>query len=285
MPRTPSNPADHVWRTTVRPPIAFPDLTERMALRLSSVTEYTAPAHFGMWHRRFGAPEFSDPTGVFTPLVFVDITSSDLPVDPQTRFVVRGHTQLGLVRDTVGATRLLVREGVYAVTDAQDRAVAHARFVNAFTRYTSDPAARRVTTLPDRLGLGPGPSRVLALPALDDLLPHQDAAAFSETEAHVWHYGHTDANRHVNGMEYLRAMEQFVADALYRRGHDLKQLYFARARIVYRKPCFRGEAYRRRGWLRSEAPLVIAGAFEKASDPPGAPPAVAVELTLAQHDQ
>jgi len=37
-------------------------------------------------------------------------------------------------------------------------------------------------------------------------------------------------------------------------------------------------------WYRGEAPLVVGGAFLKADDPPGARPAAAVELTLAQHD-
>jgi hypothetical protein len=67
-------------------------------------------------------------------------------------------------------------------------------------------------------------------------------------------------------------------------GHDLRRLFFSRARIVYRKPCFRGEGYRREAWFQGEAPLAVAGAFRKADDPPEARPAVAVELTLAQHE-
>ena len=74
-----------------------------------------------------------------------------------------------------------------------------------------------------------------------------------------------------------------MADALHAAGHDLRRLYFARARIVYRKPCFRGEGYRRVAWLRGETALVVAGAFRKATDPPDARPAVAVELTMGQH--
>ena len=79
-------------------------------------------------------------------------------------------------------------------------------------------------------------------------------------------------------------MELFVADALHGAGHDLRRLYFTRARIVYRKPCFRGEGYRRSAWFSGEAPLMIAGAFVKADDGSDARPAAAVELTLAQHD-
>jgi hypothetical protein len=153
-----------------------------------------------------------------------------------------------------------------------------------FTRYDPDPARRRVTALPPELGLGPAPSRVTELPTIEALVPAARRPDFVEDAPRVWHYGQTDANRHVNGVEYLRVMEAFVADALHARGHDLARLFFARAHIVYRKPCFRGEGYRPLAWFRGEAPLVIAGAFVKSIDPAGARPAAAVELTLGQHE-
>jgi hypothetical protein len=56
-----------------------------------------------------------------------------------------------------------------------------------------------------------------------------------------------------------------------------------RARIVYRKPSFRGEPYRRAVWFRSEVPLALAGAFFSAGGPPSEAPAVAIELTFLQH--
>jgi hypothetical protein len=86
-------------------------------------------------------------------------------------------------------------------------------------------------------------------------------------------------------MEYLRECEAFVADALHARGHDLKTLRFARARIVYRKPCFRGEGFRRVAWIRGEAPFVLVGGIVKADDPPGALPAASVELTVVAQDE
>jgi hypothetical protein len=177
-----------------------------------------------------------------------------------------------------------VREGRHTVLDPAGTLVARARLVNAFTRYDPDPARRRVTTLPPELGLGPGPSRITELLDLDALAPAGRRPDFVEQGDRVWHYGQTDANRHVNGMEYLRSMEMFVADALHAAGHDLRRLFFSRARIVYRKPCFRGEAYRREAWFRGEAPLVVSGVFRKAGDSPDGPPAVAVELTLGQHE-
>ena len=44
------------------------------------------------------------------------------------------------------------------------------------------------------------------------------------------------------------------------------------------------EAYRLVAWMRQEAPAIITGAFCKDGDPPDARPAVAIELTLSQHD-
>lgn len=277
------NPADLILRARLREPIHFPDLTERLALRLSSIAGYTARAHFASWHKKLGAPDFRDPAGVFTPLVYVDLQASDVPVDPRVPFRVEGETYLARTLDADGATHRLVREGRHTVATRDGTVAARARYMNVFTRYDPDPARRRVVTLPPELGLGAAPSRVTELPQLAALVPLERKPDFVEDRPRVWHYGQTDANRHVNGMEYLRSMELFVADALHGAGHDLRRLFFAGARIVYRKPCFRGEAYRRVAWFRGEAPLVIAGAFVKSDDPPGSAPAVAVELTLGQH--
>ena len=284
MARSLRNPADLVVRSRLREPVVFPHLTERLALKLSSIVHYTARAHFGAWHRKLGAPDWKDPRGVFTPLVYIELTATDVPIDPGKSLRVHGETFLTKTLDDAGAIRHLVREGRHVVLAADGAIVAKARLLNAFTRYDPDPARRRVTSLPPALGLGDAPSRVGELPDLATLVPLDRGPDFVETSPRAWHYGQTDANRHENGMEYLREMEDYVAGVFHAGGHDLARLYFARARIVYRKPCFRGEGYRRLAWFRGEAPLVIAGAFVKADDPPHARPAVAVELTVAQHD-
>jgi len=276
------NPADIVVRAKLREVVRFPDLTERLALRLSSIAAYTAQAHFGVWHKKLGSPDFTKPDAVFTPLVHVELEATDVRVDPREPFHVHGETFLAKTLNDDGSIRHLVREGRHSVMRPDGTIVARARLMNVFTRYHADAARRRVTELPPEMNIGSTPSRVTTLPDLETLVPGDRRADFVEETAGVWHYGQTDANRHVNGMEYLRAMELYVADVLHGAGHDLKRLYFTRARIVYRKPCFRGEGYRRRAWFRGEAPLTIAGAFFKADD--GDRPAAAVELELAQHD-
>jgi hypothetical protein len=278
------NPADIVLRARYRETVLFPDLTERLGLRLSSILTYTARAHFGLWHKKMGGPDFTNPTGVFTPLVAVELETTDVPVQPWQPFRVHGETYLARTLDGQGAVRHLVREGRHTVFDGAGNLIARAKLTNAFTRYDPDPARRRVTELPPELGLGPAPSRVAELLDVETLVPPGRQADFVESSERVWHYGQTDANRHVNSMEYLRSMERFVADALHAAGHDLRRLFFARARIVYRKPCFRGEGYRRSAGFRGEAPLLVTGAFRKTSDGMDSRPAVAVELTLGQHD-
>lgn len=284
MPARAKNPADLVLRARLRETVHFPDLTERLALRLSSIAVYTARAHFGVWHKKLGAPDFTQADAVFTPLVHVELEATDVRVNPREPLHVHGETFLAKTVDDAGAVRHLVREGRHTILRPDGAVVARARLMNVFTRYDADPARRRVTALPPALGLGPAPSRETTLPDAASLAPLGRRPDFVEETPRVWHYGQTDANRHVNGMEYLRAMELYVADVLATAGHDLKRLYFTRARIVYRKPFFRGDGYRRRAWFRGEAPLVLAGVFVGRDDPPDATPAVAVELTLAQHE-
>jgi hypothetical protein len=218
------------------------------------------------------------------PLVAIELETTDVPVDPRQSFRVHGETYLAKTVDEHGAVRQLVREGRHTVHDASGAVVARAKLTNMFTRYDRDPARRRVSELPRELGLGTAPSRVTELLDIAALVPTGRRPDFVEQSERVWHYGQTDANRHVNGIEYLRSMELFVADALHAAGHDLRRLFFSRARIVYRKPCFRGEGYLRSAWFRGEAPLVVAGVFRKSADPADGRPAVAVELTMGQHE-
>ena len=279
-----ANPADRIVRTRLRERGGFQTLTENRAIRLSSVLEYTGRSHFMPWQRILaGTHDFENMAGIFTPLVYVEVETADISIDPNTALEVRGESYLGRSLDESGAVRNLVREGDHTVLDARGTVLARSRMLNVFTRYDPDPARRRVTSLPEELGLGPQPSRVIEVPTIDTLIDRAHKPEFAETQNHVWHYGQTDPNRHVNGSAYLRVMEEYIADVLHGLGHDLKLLYFARARIVYRKPGFRGEPYRRAAWFRSEAPLVLAGGFFKAGDSADDPPSVAIELTMLQH--
>ncbi len=255
-----------------------------MTIRLSAISNYSGRSHFAPWGRILASiHDHANHGGIFTPLVYVEYETADVPCDTRERIEVRGESWLARSLDENGAIRHIAREGRHTMRDDRGTVLGGARMVNVFTRYDPDPARRRVTELPAELGLGPCPSRLTEIPTVESIADFGRKPDFSDSESHVWHYGQTDPNRHVNGTAYLRSMEEFLADSLRRAGHDLKRLYFARARIVYRKPCFRGETFRRAAWFRSEAPLMLTGAFFKEADPAGASPATAVELTLLQH--
>lgn len=281
MPTPHRNAADRVLRGRLKEPLRFQDLTERLALKLSALPDYAGRAHFMPWHRLLGTPDFRGLTGVFSPLIHVAAEVTDARVEGHGNLEVRSATWLSKSVTADGRVQRLLREGTHEVFGPGGVRCGTLRFVNAFTRYDADPARRRVTELPPEWGLGATPSRIATgVPDVASLLPVSRRADIADGAPHVWHYGHTDANRHVNSVAYLRAMEEFVADGLLARGLDVSRLYFAATRIVYRKPCFNGEGFRRVAWFQGEAPLVVAGAFCRTDDPPDAPPAVAVELTL-----
>lgn len=278
-------PVDRVIRARVKEPLRFQDLTERLALKLSALPDYVGRAHFMPWHRLLGTPDFQGLTGVFSPLLHVSAEVTDMPVAGHGSLTIRGTTQLARMLDGDGNLLRLLREGNHEIHGPGDVLCGRVRFVNAFTRYDPDPERRRVLEFPPQWKLGGLPARVAAdVPGIAALVPSGRRPDFTDATPHAWHYGHTDANRHVNGIAYLRLMEDFVADGLLVRGVDLSRLYFAAARIVYRKPAFTGDGFRRVAWFQGEAPLVVAGAFYKTGDPPDAPPAVAVELTLRPHE-
>jgi hypothetical protein len=283
MARKPRIGADRIVRSRFREPVHFQDLTERMTIRLSAVSAYTGRSHFAPWTRILASVhDHSNLGGIFAPLVYVEYETADVPCEASERIEVTGKSWLARNVDASGDTRNIAREGRHTLRNGEGTFLGSSRMVNVFTRYDPDPARRRVTELPADLGLGAHPSREISIPVVESMADFACQPDFADSESHVWHYGHTDPNRHVNGTAYLRAMEEFLADSLKRAGHDLARLYFARTRVVYRKPCFRGEGYRRAAWFRSEAPLTLTGAFIKEGDPTGSP-TTAVELTLLQH--
>jgi hypothetical protein len=274
---------DRVIRSRLREAISFPDLTEHRTLRLASIQHYTARAHFAPWHRVLGRPDFAGLTGLFSPLVYVELEVFEAPFELGAKVAVVGETHLARTVDAAGATRQLVREGRHRLETLAGTPAARARLVNVFTRYDPDPARRRVTAFPPEMGLAI-PARVTTFPTAETLLAGGRPAAEYESGTHVWHFGQTDPNRHVNGVEYLRVMETYFADVLHQRGADLKRLYATRARMVYRKPCFRGDGYRRAARVVQDDPLTVVGTFANADEAPDARPATVIEVTYGHHE-
>ena len=91
---------------------------------------------------------------------------------------------------------------------------------SVFTRPDADPARRRVTELHPYMNLGKLPQREVRLLGVENVTaPPRDYRLAEEgrcedREPHVWSYLHTDPNKHVHAMEYVRAFERFAADHL-----------------------------------------------------------------------
>src|SRR5262249_23846211 len=151
-----------------------------------------------------GLPDFAGFTGVFSPLTFVELVVEEVPCDLRGKVAVVGESGLARTLDAGGGTRHIVRDGPHEGRRLAGAGVPRPRLVNTFTRYDPDPVKRRVTERPPELGLGPGPSRVTEAPGLWTLVPRDRVPERTDPVEHVWHLGNTDANRHVNGMEYLR---------------------------------------------------------------------------------
>lgn len=277
------NPADVVLRAEAETRVEFSDLSERMALKLAALTRYVSRAHFMTWAQLRELPDFDTLEGIFTPLVAMELTATDIRVTPGETLVARGSSTFGKVLDEAGGVRNITRDGVHGLFREDGAQVGQVRFVNVFTRYSKDPLKRKVLEIPPELGVGSMPSRVTELPTVATMLPLDREPDYPEGEPGVWYYTQTDPNQHVNSLSYLHVMQEHVATRLHQAGLSMAEYWASGARIVFRKPCFRGEEYRRLAWRTGASPLVIGGAIAKASDPAGHLPATAVELTLERH--
>jgi len=101
------------------------------------------------------------------------------------------------------------------------------------TKPFAPPAERKVTRLPDAIGIPPLPDLEHAFEPAEKLV--ENAAL---EDAGELHFGmmHTDSNQHVNSMVYPRKIEE----ALVARVNDPKLLARA-AEMRWRKPFFAGD--------------------------------------------
>jgi hypothetical protein len=103
---------------------------------------------------------------------------------------------------------------------------------------------------------------------------------FADAEDHVWSYQQTDPNGHVHAMEYVRVMESFATDGLARAGRSPRDYIFTRARVLFRRPCFTGESYRRvaRRFTAPDGEDLLIGAIHAVPEPGMAPSSRPVTL-------
>jgi hypothetical protein len=269
--------ADTDFRGAFHEPPYFEDLSERSAVKLTSMLRLTGRPHYTLWAREIGGPHFKERTGQFFPIYYLDLVVTDVPVESRDPLRVDVHIQLGKHLAADGSVDRLLSE---AWTELSSTAADGRRLVHGtthkqavFTRPDPDPVKRKVTVLHPSLGLGALPSREIRPFTEADLARPPEGSiageAFADREAHVWSYQQTDPNGHVHAMDYVRVMEAFVGDQLARSGWPSAGPLFARARVLFRRPCFTGEWYRRkvRRFVAPDGEEILIGAIIPVAGP------------------
>ena len=288
-----SRNADSVFRASSTAPFSFDDLSERSALKLTSLLRITAPRHFQLFHEQVAGPTYFAEAGQFTPIYSLDLSVTDVPLAWGSDFQV--DVEIRLARQTTdGAVRRLLSDSLARVSgraaDSGRRVLlGETRKLCIFSRNDPDPSLRRVVELHPSMGLGPLPNAELTPITVGELLSppepfRREGPDCADAEPHVWSYQQTDPNRHVHAMDYVRTLDLFATDQLARRGRMPPQYVVDRARVVFRKPCFAGELYRRSGAYFSAPDGAL---FAAAVHPLGAEgrqvlsdPAVAIQFHL-----
>lgn len=119
---------------------------------------------------------------------------------------------------------------------------------HTFTRPFAPPGHRRVVSfdfdgapeIRERCLVLPGPEALVTLPDRSQPL---DPALRLEADAVTFGIVHTDGNRHVNSLAYLRIFEEAALRRFVALGRGSNVLG-RRLEIVYRKPCFAGQRAR-----------------------------------------
>jgi hypothetical protein len=282
---------DTEFRDSFEEPPYFEDLSERSAVKLTSLLRLSGRPHYRLFTREVaGTPHFKERTGQFIPIHYLELETTDAPVPTRDPVRVDVRIRLGAQRNAAGEVERLVNEAWTDISSAgpDGRPVVLGRTHKqaVFTSAHPDPARRRVVSLHPSFGLGDVPRRDVRCFTVDDLLAAPPGAVREDdlgvSAAQAWSYQQTDPNRHIHAMEYVRVAEAFATDALAARGRDPRAHIFVRARIVFRRPCFLGEWYRVRAeWLTAAegAPVVIATIHPLATpDAPIGRPATVVQL-------
>ncbi|HJQ83453.1 MAG TPA: hotdog fold domain-containing protein [Candidatus Binatia bacterium] len=237
----------------------------------------TGRPHYTLWAREIGGIHFKERTGQFFPIYYLDVDVTDAPVESRDPVQVDVRIRLGKHLAADGSVDRIISEAWTEVTstaaDGRPLRLGGTHKQAVFTRPDPDPEKRKVRVLHPSLGLGELPAREIRPFSKEDLLAAPEGFVPREelldAEAHVWSYQQTDPNGHVHAMDYVRVMEAFAADQLARTGVPDGDRFFGRARVVFRRPCFAGEWYRRRArrFLGPHGEQVLIGSIEPVAGP------------------
>lgn len=264
---------DQVFRGSFQEPPYFEDLTERCALKLTSLMRFTGRPHFTLWMDQIGGPRFREETGQYIPIFYLELAVLDVPVETRAPATVEVEVRLGRERVEEGKVPRLVSEGrtrVVVPTADGPRHVGSTRKLTIFAHL--DPRRGRVTELHPHLDMGSHPRRVIEIPRLADMLrPPNGLQAegegweYEDREPQVWSYQQTDPNRHIHAMEYPRMLDLFVTRERAKRGVAPGDAVLSRAQIFFARPCYTGEHYVRRAkrWISADGAEIICAALFK----------------------
>ncbi len=135
---------------------------------------------------------------------------------------------------------------------------------HVFTRPFAPAGERKVTCLPEPIGVPPARYDFVASEALLELpldAEAIDAALVPDAAEVVFGLGHTDSNHHVNSLVYPRLFEEAALRRL--AAHGISTAVLPRSlELGYRRPCFAGErvvvSVRA---FRSEGKVAVVGTF------------------------
>ncbi|MCB0218350.1 MAG: hypothetical protein KDH09_01530 [Chrysiogenetes bacterium] len=293
MPRDP----DTTFTTEGESRFGFDDITERYALKMTSLARMGAPVNWALFQKEVMPPHLRLKKGLAAIVYRQELEITDTPLQIQTPLKVLVKLQLG--KNGEGEdTRIIARSDVEVLGTPMGggELVSAGRMMidHVFTRLTAPPPERRVRAFDPEMDFSaPTPARefdYLAPQALLDPPAGYEplGEAVCDGEPHVWPYGNTDPNLHIHMMDYVGFGATFATDQFARLGKPATDYFFNRCSVVYRRPFFTGDPYHRRGrafTLDGGAPtdLALCGAYYRTegAPPEGEKPAVAFRFLTA----
>lgn len=150
-----------------------------------------------------------------------------------------------------------------------------AEIMHIITRPVATAGERQVTSVPEELRVLKEHRWDRPLPSVENMsvapegYERIDAGPWAE-RTDVWGMPNTDINQHVNVQEYVTGSENQFTRLLHGAGLPVTQHRIARARLLFRKPFFPGQAYTIRAQLyrRAQQTQMQAGFYLLEGDRP-----------------
>ncbi|MEW6778324.1 MAG: hypothetical protein AB1405_18645, partial [Bdellovibrionota bacterium] len=227
---------DAIFEANGQQPLSFEDLTERAAVKLTSLLRLVARTNWPLFQENIIPNEQRTKTGLTAIIYRMELESTGNSVDLTKPAKV--DVKISLAHAGEGKDRRIISVsdiGLWGNAIRENNYVLAARVYihHVFTRPFGPPENRRVTELEAPLGFSkPFPDRKIDFLRPEDLLSPPEGlkplhSDLSDGEPHVWAYELTDLNQHVHAMDYVGTGITFAADQMARVGHPPGDYYFS----------------------------------------------------------